>query len=196
MKLEGKMAELLKKLNPNIYWKYVTNKKRRTVLYVELKKSLYGTLQAALLFWRNLTSSLQEWVFEINPHEWCLENKTVDGTQMTFVWHVDNLNISHENGDTVDALINKISERYEKEEDLTIHRGKVHKYLGMKLDYRKEGKVKIDMTDYLKKILDDRSDKYQGRAITPAANHLFEVNKTTRKLNEKDAQAFHTIVEK
>ena len=36
----------------------------------------------------------------------------------------------------------------------------------------------------------------QGRAITPAANHLFEVNKTTRKLNEKDAQAFHTIVEK
>ena len=52
------------------------------------------------------------------------------------------------------------------------------------------------MTDYLKKILYHLTSKYQGRAITPAANHLFEVNNTTRKLSEKDAQAFHTIVEK
>ena len=66
----------------------------------------------------------------------------------------------------------------------------------MNLDYRKEGKVKIDMTDYLKKILNGLPSKYQGRAITPAANHLFEVNKTTRKLSKKDAQAFHTIVAK
>ena len=52
------------------------------------------------------------------------------------------------------------------------------------------------MTDYLKKIMDDLPNKYQGRVIKPAANHLFEVNKTTRKLSEKDTQAFHTIVEK
>ena len=52
------------------------------------------------------------------------------------------------------------------------------------------------MMDYLKKILDDLPNKYQGRAITLAANHLFEVNKTTRKLSEKDAQSFHTIVAK
>ena len=39
MKLEGKMAELLKKLYPKLYWKYATNKKGGTVLYVELKKT-------------------------------------------------------------------------------------------------------------------------------------------------------------
>ena len=60
------MVELLTKLDPNLYRKYVTNEEVRTVLYVELKKSLYGTLQAALLFWRNLMSILQEWGFEIN----------------------------------------------------------------------------------------------------------------------------------
>ena len=59
MKLEGKMADLLTKLEPKLYQKYVTNEKGRTVLYVELEKSLYGTLEAALLFWRNLTPSLQ-----------------------------------------------------------------------------------------------------------------------------------------
>ena len=35
----------------------------------------------------------------------------------------------------------------------------MHEYLGMNLDYRKEGKVKIDMTNNLKKILDDLQKK-------------------------------------
>ena len=34
----------------------------------------------------------------------------VDGKQMIGVWNVKDLLISHKNGDTVDALINKISE--------------------------------------------------------------------------------------
>ena len=97
MKLEGKMAELLTKLEPKLYRKYVMNKKGITVLYVEFKKALYGTLQVALIFWKSLTSILQEWGFEINPYNLCMENKTVNGKQMTVVWHVDNLNISHEN---------------------------------------------------------------------------------------------------
>ena len=66
----------------------------------------------------------------------------------------------------------------------------------MKLDYRKQGKVKTNMTDYLKKIMDDLPDKYQGRAITPAANHFFEFNETARKLSKKYTHTFHTIVEK
>ena len=115
---------------------------------------------------------------------------------MTVVWNVDELKIYLENQDTVDALINKPRERYGKEAYLTIHRGKVHDYLGMKLDYREEGKVKINTTDYLRKTLNDLSSKNQGWVIMPASNHLFEVNKTTRKLSEKDAQAFHTIVAK
>ena len=121
MKLEGKMAELLTKLDPKLYRKYVTNEKGITILYVELEKGLYGTLQAALIFWQNLTSSLQEWGFEINPYNWCVANKTVNRKQMIAVWHVDDLQISHENGDTVDALISKLSEQYGKEADLKIH---------------------------------------------------------------------------
>ena len=47
-----------------------------------------------------------------------MANKTVDGKQITGVWHVDDLKISPKNGDTVDALINKLRKRYGKEEDL------------------------------------------------------------------------------
>ena len=59
MKLKGKMAYLMKNIDPKIYKKYVTKKKERMVLYVDLKESLYVTLQATLIFWRNLTLSLQ-----------------------------------------------------------------------------------------------------------------------------------------
>ena len=58
IKIEGKMAELLTNLDPKIYRKYATNEKGITVLYMELKKALYGTLQGALLFLLNLTPSL------------------------------------------------------------------------------------------------------------------------------------------
>ena len=79
-------------------------------------------LQAALLFWKNLASSLQEWGFEINPYGWCVANKTVDGKQMTVVWNMDELKIFHKNGDTGDAMISKLSKGYVKEAELKIHR--------------------------------------------------------------------------
>ena len=37
MNLEGKMAEMLTKLDPKLYRKYATSEKGRTVLYVELE---------------------------------------------------------------------------------------------------------------------------------------------------------------
>jgi hypothetical protein len=75
MKLEGTMAELLVlRLDPKLYRKYVQTERGKTVLYVELKKALYGTLRAAVLFWRKLTKKLKEWGFKINPYDWCVAN--------------------------------------------------------------------------------------------------------------------------
>jgi hypothetical protein len=65
---------------------------------VKLLKALYGTLQAAMLFWKDLTKNLEEWGFEINPYDWCVANKMIDGKQCTIVWHVDDLKISHVDG--------------------------------------------------------------------------------------------------
>jgi len=55
MLLEGTIAELIVKLEPSLYRKFVLrNKQGKPMLYVKLQKALYGTLQAALLFWRLL----------------------------------------------------------------------------------------------------------------------------------------------
>jgi hypothetical protein len=89
------MAEVIPKINPKKYKRHVVKENGKDVIYVILQKALYGTLQAALLFWQNLSTQLAEWGFEINPYDFCVANKTIDGKQCTIVWHVDDLKISH-----------------------------------------------------------------------------------------------------
>jgi hypothetical protein len=135
MKLEGVMAEFILKIDPKQYQKYVTKENGKDVVYVTLKKALYGTLQAALLFWQNLSTQLQEWGFEINPYDFCVANKTIDGKQCTVVWHVDDLKISHVDPQVVTRILNLLDAKYGQEivggkrSPLTITRGKIHDYL-------------------------------------------------------------------
>jgi len=44
MKVKGILAELLVKLDPKFYHKYVYLKKGKKVMYITLRKALYGTL--------------------------------------------------------------------------------------------------------------------------------------------------------
>jgi hypothetical protein len=197
MKLEGTMAELLVKLDPKLYRKYVQMENGKQVLYLELRKALYGTLKAALLFWKRLTSELESWGFVINPYDWCVANKDINGSQCTILWHVDDLKISHVDPDVVTDVIQRVESVFGKEAPLTITRGKIHDYLGMKLDYGIPGKVKISMVDYVQNLLDEAPDDMIGESATPAANHLFEVNETNpTQLDQTTADLFHHIVAK
>jgi hypothetical protein len=67
MKIVGPMVDLLVKVNAEKYGKFVSSKNGKMVIYVILKKALYGTLQAALLFWKNLSGKLLQWGFVLNP---------------------------------------------------------------------------------------------------------------------------------
>ena len=67
-----------------------------------------------MLFWKILSTSLQEWGIEINPYDWCVTNKIVDGKQITIVWHVDDLKISHVDPAVVTTFINRLKERIRK----------------------------------------------------------------------------------
>ena len=41
----------------------------------------------------------------VNPDDPCTATKTVRGKQLTVVWHVDNLKVSHVNGKAVDEFV-------------------------------------------------------------------------------------------
>ena len=68
MKLEGKMIHLLVQIDPKLYRNFAVDKNGKSVMYVKLENALYGTLHASMLFWKNFSTSLQEWGFIINPY--------------------------------------------------------------------------------------------------------------------------------
>ena len=191
MHLEGTLAELLTKCDPKLYRQYVVTENNKPVLYVELVKALYGTLRAALIFWRKLTSKLVEWGFTINLYDWCVANKQINGQQCTLVWHVDDMNISHVDNKVVNGIINKLEQEFGKEAPLTTRRGKIHDYLGMTLDFSLPGKVQIKMEEYIRNMLTELPEDMEGMATTPAAEYLFKINETPTYLSDDDAMVFH-----
>ena len=191
MRIDGPLVDLLVRVDRSTYAKFVTTEKGRKVIYVQLTKALYGTVQAALMFWLDLSKFLEEKGFVINPYDRCVANQNFDGKQCTIVWHVDDLKISHVDESGVEKVLDMLNERYGKETPITINRGKVHDYLGMTLDYSEAGRVKIRMDDYIERVINEAPDDMSGTAVSPAANHLFDINPDPVHLDAERSELFH-----
>ena len=60
-KPEGAMITLLEDIDPEYYKDFIfTDKHGRKCMYAEVKKAIYGTLQASLLLWEKLSKRLEE----------------------------------------------------------------------------------------------------------------------------------------
>lgn len=115
MRMRGKLTELLVKVAPKIYMKYVTmNSKGETVLYVKLLNALYGIMKTALLFYQKFVADLESIGFQLNPYDPCVANKTVHGKQLTVVWHVDDLKVSHVTPKVVTRMATWLKRTYER----------------------------------------------------------------------------------
>lgn len=196
MKLEGPLARLLVQVNPGKYQSFMFGEKGKEIIYVQLMKALYGTLQAALLFWQDLSGNLVKWGFHLNPYDTCVANKVINRKQCTVLWHVDDIKISHESAEVAENILSLLNKQYGQEAPLVVTRGQIHEYLGMTIDYTEAGKCKIRMSDYIEEMLDDIPKDMIGDASTPAADHLFHVDNNATTLDETAAQLFHHITAK
>lgn len=197
VKFEEELADLLVKVDPDLYSPFVIQENGKNVIYVELRKALYGTLQAALLFWKELSTFLVDSLgFVLNPYDTCVANKIIEGKQCTIIWHVDDLKISHVSQQVLETVLEQLNQRFGKEQPLTVTRGVIHNYLGMKMDFSQPGKVVFSMFDFIQNMLDELPAHMDGVAATPAANHLFHINQNAIKLDGKTADEFHTLVAK
>jgi hypothetical protein len=195
MLLKGKLAELMTLVEPKLYRQHVRydNEKGEAMLYVKMSKALYGMLKSALWFYKKLKVDLEHYGFIINPYDPCVANAMINGKQMTVTWHVDDLKVSHEDPAEITKFANYLAVIYG--ERLTVHRGLVHDYLGMDLDYTTKGKVGVSMIKYVDKVLEGFSEELGASAATPAAEHLFQVRNDSEAeiLSEMKAQEFHHI---
>jgi hypothetical protein len=128
-------------------------------------------------------------------------------------FHVDDCKISHESTKVVEESIDWVRAKYESifEDglgEMKVHRGKVHKYLGMSLDFLHKGQCCVTMYDYLDGILEafyEAMKKHGEGCITVnkrrcvktvAPDNLFVVNEDCKKLSLEAAASFHMIVAK
>ncbi|KAG7373109.1 reverse transcriptase RNA-dependent DNA polymerase [Nitzschia inconspicua] len=194
LKLDGTILEILLRMEPS-YCQFVTYECGKKVLYAQLDKALYGALQSALLFWKKLTAYVVDTLgFEINPYDACVANKMINGKQCTIAWYVDDLKLSHEDPAVVEDIFAKLQAEFGKEAPLTVTRGKVHNYLGMRIDYSVDGKVQFTMPSLVNEIITQLpASLATGPSMTPAANHLSEVNQRADKLSQSDSDLLHRM---
>jgi hypothetical protein len=193
MILRGELCKLMCMIDPKLYRKYVCKDRRgNPVLYMELYKSLYGLMRSALVFYKMLKKEFENYGMAMNPYDMCIANKeTTKGHQLTGLWHVDDLKISCKDKYEVMKLICYLRKIYR--EKMTVHRGGKGKYLGMHLDFTEPGVFQVDMSDYIKGILEEFPETVTKSSPTPHADNLFSVkeDELIKKLDKDRAMQFH-----
>ena len=144
---------------PDLYKSQVTTDKKGVKQFlVQCQNALYGTMVASLLYYRKFTKRLIDIGFKINPYDPSVSKKIIYGQQMNICYHVDDCKLSHRRSKVYDQMIKWIRQEYEsifeeESRNMTVSRCKVHKYLGMTLDYYVCGQVQITIIDFLNKVL-------------------------------------------
>ena len=147
--------DVLMRIALEVYQDFVTISQRGDKqLLVQCLNALYGTMVASLLYYCKFTNILKSHGFTMNPYDACVWNNIIDGHQATICFHVDDCKILHKSSKVLEHIIGWLRKEYksvfkEGSGKMKIHYGKVHKFLGMTLDYTLKCRVQISMIDYV-----------------------------------------------
>lgn len=172
MSLDKLMTELLVKIDPS-YAEFVLPDGTSVV---KLTKALYGTVEAAKLWYDSLSAQLIADGFVKNPYDSCVYNKIgKSGKQTTIVLHVDDLLVTSESDSDLGDFELFLRAVYK---EVTIKRGTVLGYLGMLFDFTTPGEVRVTMDNLMNDILSTCG--VDTARATPASSVLFDTRDAQR----------------
>jgi Ca2+-binding EF-hand superfamily protein len=189
LKLRGEFVDIMCNVNeqhrPNIV---IENGKK--VLYMRVKRAIYGCIESALLWYDLFTTTLQGMGFKVNDYDRCIATKQINGKQCTICWYVDDNKISHMDQEVIDEVINKLKPHFGK---LTITRGDTHTFLGMDIKIRNDGKFEILQTDHLKEAFEMFGEDLTRKVTSSASSYLFQVDNNSKMLDDTKSKVFHSV---
>jgi hypothetical protein len=193
MKLDKFLTAVLVKLDSS-YAQYVRSD---GTCVVKLKKSLYGTIQAARAWYDKLAGDLTQLGYIRNEMDICVFNRIEkDGKQSTICVHVDDLFITASTETTIDFIIGQLDRLYsDRLASITIQRGRKVEYVGMVFVFNEDKDVSVSMDGYVEDLLEGLGD-FLGVADTPATKNLFRVRDDSRKLDKDEKEFFHSTIAK
>jgi hypothetical protein len=103
----------------------------RDRVYVKLSRALYGTIEAAKIWYDTLSSKFRKEGFTQNAYDNCVFNKEYNNNQLTVLLHVDDLKI---------ACIDMLNREYTK---ANVYEGSKLDYLGMIFNYGKLSMINV-----------------------------------------------------
>jgi hypothetical protein len=189
MIIEPRLATVLADLDPT-YHPYL---RRDGSVCVRLIKALYGTVEAAKLWYDHITGILHGRGFVSNPYDKCVLNKIMpDGTTITIVLYVDDLLVTCVNLDHIRDLQTFLMSKFP---EVSFHAGEVVEYVGMTIDFRSKPKAAVVT---MKQMTDDiivTSMLKQYKTHSPAADALFDVEESAL-IKDAEYAFFRTFVAK
>jgi hypothetical protein len=196
MRFVGWDVDLLCEVNPE-YKKYViferVNNKDVKVLYVRCNKAIYGCVVSGVLWYELFSTTLEQHGFVTNPYDFCVANATIEGSQCTIGWFVDDTKISHVNPNVVTSIIALLEERFGK---MSVTRGVSHKFLGMNITYLSDGTATVHMPSYINEAIIESNLHLGSSAATPCCSNLHILDPDSPLLSISKARTFHSVVAK
>jgi histone deacetylase 1/2 len=158
-----------------------------------LDKALYGCIESGKLWNQRLSKFLSDLGFIANPHDICVFNKDDGNNQITVCVYVDDLLITCVDKSKIDGLMDQIKEEFK---ELKINSGNNHSYLGMSLDFSKNGQTKVTMEGFISDLLKSCELDDGISVSTPALPNLFDIDEKSIKLDSNKSIEFHSRVAK
>ena len=157
---------------------------------VKLDRALYGCVESAVLWYKDLRETLEADEYTVNPYDLCVFNKVYSNEQVTVIFHVDDLLSTCVLQAALEELYKMMIRKYKK---VKVTRGLRHHYLGMVTDFSVPGEVTISTPGYMADLLRD----YEVNAIatTPADENLFSLRESP-PLSTAESKRFHSFVAK
>jgi len=187
MLISKELADILVKSNPQ----FKPYQREDGTIIVRLDKALYGCVESGKLWNMKITKQLISMGYKQNAYEECVFNRTENGVQCTIVLFVDDLKITCVDKSMIDNDVKILKECFQ---EITVHEGDNHSYLGMNFDYSERFRVKVTMKGYI----DDMMSQYnvEGYATSPAAETLFQIDEESPALDAEQLAVFHSRVAK
>jgi hypothetical protein len=110
-------------------------------------------------------------------------------------WHIDDVKSSRVDKHVNDEFLHWLKAMYASDGigEVKATRGQKHDYLGMTLDYTLPGTLKVDMTQYVKAIIEEFPENLSGKSACAWSENIFKVNEDAKKLDKETAAIFHTF---
>jgi hypothetical protein len=185
MAIRGQIATVLEFMYPESYERYSHN----GVIYVKLLKALYGTIEAARLWYLTLSNHLSTIGYKSNPYEQCMFTKGKGEDSVMITIYVDDLMIASKSEDAIKEVIRSLEVKFKR---VNMMDSIKIDYLGMIFDFGVPGVVKITMPGTIDELLRLIGTEVHERAKTPATSELFEVLDDGTYLEGKAKARFHS----